>query len=897
MRRPSLLETLGVAACRALMRLHPAAARRRYESDMVVALRDAIRDARRRSALAAGSLVLAEMFDLAASSVAARRRDAVTATPTSHSSSGGVHVFPTWLEWRQALRRLLARPGYAAIVIGALALGIGANTVVFSVADAVLLRGAPYPNGPRLIELYNRPLQGRVFHPGVLVPAMQEWQRQKEIFEQVEGFNYASFIVTGGAEPETIGGAYVTPGLFPALDVRPTLGRLFDAEDGTPGRNRVVILSHRLWRRAFGGDPNVLGKHVILDGNSYSVIGVMPQGFRFPAAPQLLWLPGLPPGPSRNPRWQAVALLAPGVSVEAAQSRADAIATGLQASRPIPTGWGLHLMPLRGTMTNDTTRQALKILLGAVTLVLLIACANVANLFLAQAIARDREMSIRAALGASRWRLVRELLAEGMCLAVAAGAVAMAIAWWGVDAATAIAPERLTRMNATEIRFDGRALTFTTLITFATGLLFGILPALRASRPALSPALAGRTATSGRSHGRLRSVLVVGEVALSVVLLVGAALLIRSFVRLQSVDLGYDPGNLLNISVSLPADRYPLAQQREFFRNLQQAITSMPGVRGVTTGDGLPADASIHFAEIEVQGQPRDGKPLIIPGTDVAPDYFATLGIPLIAGRGFTEEDPPNSIIISQGLAAKHFPNGDAIGARLRLDERDNWKTVVGVVGEVRQAVRQAEISEFELYFPLWPRQAPVPSPPPVAPGARVTAHLFVRADEPMALVPLIKQAVWRVEPGQPVEDAALAEHTLAKAFAEQRFALTLMTVFAALALILSVAGLYAVLSQIVVQRTQEIGVRIALGAQRVDIWNLIVLRGMTLATTGVIVGVAGAFALSRYIRSQLYETSPTDPASIALVAGLMLLVALIACWMPTRRAMTVDPIAALRNP
>ena len=896
MRRSSLFETLAIAGCRLLLRLHPAEARRRYESDMAVALRDAIRDARRRSALAAGALVFAEMLDLVTSGVAARRGVRVKATAISNASSGGVNLFPTWLEWRQALRRLLARPGYAAIVVGALALGIGANTVVFSVADAVLLRGAPYPNGPRLIELYNRPVNGRIFYPGVLLPAMQEWQRQTGIFERVEGFNFGSFIVTSGAEPQTIGGAYVTPGLFPALDVRPSLGRLFDMEEGIPGRNRVVILSYRLWHRAFGGDPEVLGKQIVLDGDSYSVIGVMPQGFRFPAAPQLLWLPGPPPGPSRNPRWQAVALLAPGVSVEAAQERADAIATGLQASRPMPSGWGLRLMPLRGTMASDTTRQALKILLGAVTLVLLIACANVANLFLAQAIARDREMSIRAALGAGRWRLARELLAEGMCLAAVAGAVAIAIAWWGVDAATAIAPERITRSHASEIRFDGRALTFTVVITFATGLLFGILPALRASRPSLSPALAGRTASSARPHGRLRSVLVVGEVALSVVLLVGAALLIRSFVRLQSVDVGYDPRNLLSISISLPAHRYPQAQQMDFFRTLQQAIRSMPGVRAVTAGDGLPADASIHFGELEVQGRPRDGKSLIIPGTDVAPDYFAAMGIPLIAGRTFTEEDSTNAIIISQSLAARHFPNGNAIGAHLRLDQRDSWKTVIGVVGEVRQANRQAEISEFELYFPLWPRQTAVASPPPVAPGARVAAHLFVRADEPMALVPLIKQAVWRVEPGQPVEDSALAEHTLAKAFAEQRFALTLMTVFAALALVLSVAGLYAVLSQIVVQRTQEIGVRIALGAQRVDIWSLIVLRGMVLTAIGIAVGVAGAFGLSRYIRSQLYETSATDPASIALVAGLMAGVALIACWVPTRRALRVDPIAALRS-
>ena len=894
-RRP-LLERLALGACRLCLRAHPAATRERYARDMLTDAGDAIRHARIRGGVVRmAQVTAAELLDLLHSGVRDRRGVRVTGSQKSRPSRGGVDVFPTILEWRHAFRRLAAQPGHAAVIVLALALGIGANTVVFSVADAVLFR-APYPNAGRLIELFNQPAGGTTFFPGLTQPAVDEWRRQTGLFERVEGFDFGTFVVTSGAEPEALPGAFVTPGLFPALGVRPALGRLFEAGDDAPGRNRVVLLSDDLWRRHFGADPGVVGREIVTDAGPYTVVGVMPRGFRFPLGPQKLWLPLS--GPARaTSRLQVVAMLPPGVSTAAAQERADVVATALQKERPMPMGWGVRVMPLRGVMTDITTRQGLRVLLGAVTLVLLIACANVANLFLAQALSRDRELTVRSALGATRWRLVRELLAEGMVLATAGGLAALVIGWWGVEAATALAPDRITRLTASEIRLDGRALLFTLIITLATGVLFAMLPAVRASRSALTPALATRTGTGGRSHTRMRAALVIGEVALSVIVLIGAVLLVRSFAKLQAVEIGYDARNLLQVSVSLPANRYTPSTQQAFFRNLEDSVRSMPGVHAVTAGDGLPAGGSIHFVKLLIEGREPETGTAIVPGSAVAPGYFSALGIRITAGRTFGEDERADAVIISESMAANYWPGGTPIGARIRLRAGDPWKTVVGVASEVHQEHRQKHFSPFEIYTPLWTRAADPLPPSSPATGARLPAMtLFVRAERPMALMPLIKQAVWRMEPGQPVGEGLLTEDMLARAFAEQRFAATLMTLFAGLALALAVAGLYALLSQMVVQRTHEIGVRIALGARTSDVLNLIVLRGMALTVLGICLGTGAAYMLSRYLRSQLYAIAPTDPRSFVAVAMVVTAVALIACWMPARRAVSVDPVDALRT-
>ncbi|HEX6976286.1 MAG TPA: FtsX-like permease family protein, partial [Vicinamibacterales bacterium] len=608
-------------------------------------------------------------------------------------------------------------------------------------------------------------------------------------------------------------------------------------------------------------------------------------------------------------RIDALALLAPGVTMQAAQERLDVIAADLNRARPIAAGWNVRLMPPRGGRVNDSTRRALEILFGAVTLVLLIACANVANLFLAQALARRREIAIRSALGATRWRLVRELLAESLLLAGAGGACGLALAWWGVGAAAALAPEQLTRWTATEIAIDRRVLFFTLGCSLATGLLFGILPALQASRSGDGGWLKGRTRTGSGGTSRTRHVLVVAEVALSVVLLVGAALLIRSFVRLSQVDVGFNPDNLLSITMSLPAAKYPQPPRRAFYDALTAAVKSMPGVQAVTLASGTPPTAGgIHFSDqFEAEGGRRYGQMLILPDTDVTPEYFATLGISLVEGRLFGANEPDESAIISRTMAEWFWPGESAIGRRVRLNPKSLWRSVVGVVGEVRQMginesrptqvrMKEAPATAFEMYSPFWtPEPAPASLSRPGGPRAFAQATFVVRAIDPMAIVPPIKAAVWAIDKDQPIGRVALVDHLMSDSIKEQRFALVLMTSFAALALVLAGAGLYATLSHLVLQRRQEIGIRMALGASVRDVLRLIVSRGAALAGVGLAIGLLSAAALSRYMASQLYEVEARDPLSFFVVALALLAIAIVACVIPTRRALSVDPAAALR--
>jgi putative ABC transport system permease protein len=665
-----------------------------------------------------------------------------------------------------------------------------------------------------------------------------------------------------------------------------------------------VILSDPLWKRYFGGDPSVIGRVLTLNDQRYEVIGVMPKGFRFPAGPHELWIPQAI-GATGEPL-EGLALLPPGVDRALAQQRVDTMAAALEQSKPRPRGWKLMLTPFRGDGVNDTTRRALQILLGAVGLVLLVACANVANLFLAQAIVRQRELSIRAALGASRWRLMRELLVEGVILATCGGLLGTLLSIWGLRAALAVAPETQVRWSVNVIGLNERALIFTAAATILTGLLFAILPALRGSKTDTTDALKVKTTVAAGSQGRVRAALVIAEVALSVILLVGAALLIRSFMRLQAVDVGFDTENLLRIALSLPTDKYPRPVRQEFFTNLEAAVRALPGVRAVTTANGLPGGGSIHFGEIQVEGAEAEPKLSIIPGASVAPAYFDTIGIPIIAGRTFGPDDTSQSVVISQSMAAKLWPDGGAVGSRFRLGTSGPWRTVVGVASEVRQehlwrASRSSSgaslIVEYEIYFPVWPKVT-TPTAPRSGPVTRDYNQLvlIVRGDDVMSVVPAIKAAVWALDPTQAIGEISLASHELAEHLAERRFSLTLMALFAALALVLSIAGLYAVLSQIVAQRRHEIGVRMALGARGGDVQRMILSRGMTLVAIGLAVGLAGAWSLSRYLASQLYEISPRDPISFAFVTMCLIGAALLACWAPTRRALAIEPAVALRE-
>ena len=887
------------------LRAQPAAILKSHRSDMEQTFATlCARTRSQRGTFAAVRTGAAECLDVVTTGAAARRHARRPVLRGSQpDASRGLSIVPTLTEFTVAVRRLAKQPLYSGIVVLVLTLGIGVNTVVFSIADGLLLRGVPYPNAGRLVELFNSDGRGGGF-PGLQADSFAEWGAQTELFERLEGFAYGSFGAAGSAEPEILGGARVTPGLFPMLGVSPHLGRLFDPGEGVPGRDRVVILSDRLWERYFGGDPAAVGSELTLNDQRYEVIGVMPKGFRFPAGPQDLWIPQAIGAAGES--LEGLALLPPGVDRAVAQQRVDTMAAALEQSKPRPRGWKLMVTPFRGDRVNDTTKRALQILLGAVGLVLLVACANVANLFLAQAIVRQRELAIRSALGASRFRLMRELLVEGLILAACGGLLGTLLSIWGVRAALAVAPETQVRWSVNVIGLNDRALMFTAAATIVTGLLFAILPALRGSRTDTTEALKVKTTAAAGSQGPVRAGLVIAEVALSVVLLVGAALLIRSFMRLQAVDVGFETENLLKVTVSLPTDKYPRPVRQEFFANLEAAARALPGVRAVSAANGLPGGGSIHFGEIQVDGGEGDTKMSIIPGASVAPGYFETVGIPIVAGRTFGPDDTSQSVVISQSMAAKLWPAGGAVGSRFRLGTSGVWRTVVGVASEVRQehlwrasrsSAGASQFVEYEIYFPLWPKVTAPPAPR-VGPVTRDFNHqvLIVRGDDVMRVVPAIKTAVWALDSTQPIGEISLASHELAEHLAERRFALTLMAVFAALALVLSVAGLYAVLSQIVAQRRHEIGVRMALGARAADVQRMILTRGMTLVAMGLVLGLAGAWSLSRYLANQLYEISPRDPGSFAIVTISLIAAALLACWVPTRRALAIEPAVALRE-
>jgi putative ABC transport system permease protein len=833
------------------------------------------------------------------------RRDPLSPRPHVPTSPlrRGAGMFPSLHDWRAAGRRMFAHPGYSALVVAILALGIAINTVVFSVADSALFRGLPYPNGPRLVEVFNMDPQGKFSFPGLTADAFDEWRSHGDVFEALEGFQYADFVSLGGAEPQQVFGAYVTPGLFHALGVTPQRGRLFDAGDGDPGRNALVLISDAFWRQRFGASDTAIGQTVTLNDTPFTVIGVMPRRFRVPASHQHVWLPA-PARPEGRSRLEGLALLPTGLSAPAAQARLDALGERLATERPRAAGWRIRIMPPRGARLNPPTERALQVLTIAVLIVLLIACANLANLGVAHALARKRELAVRAALGASRWRLVRELIAEHLALGAVGGAIGLALAFWGVGFAIALAPSEITLWSPNEIRIDTRILGFSAVATLASALLFGILPAWRASRADAGDALRSRTAGAASSHGRIRAALVIAEVALSVVLLTGAALLIRSFVKLAQLDPGFDPRGLVSVSLQVATDRYPAGPaRRAFFDRVVQAVRGVPGVTAVSVANGVPtAGGNIHFGALEIEGKEKASGEIVLPNAVVDFNYFETLGLPILAGRPLAEGDTAMTAVVGQSFARRLADDGNAVGTRFRLDERSDWYTVVGVAGEVRQSRMMERNSLFEIYTPLW-RPASTLTPPPAAAtrvtgGARsfVSLRLLLRARPGSAVAAPVKAAIWSVDPAQTVGDIQPVDELLALSLAQDRFATLLMGTFAALALILAAAGLYAVLAHLVTQRRQEIGIRIALGAATPDVARLILGRGVALTAIGIGIGLAGAWAAARFLASQLYEVAPHDAASFTLVPVVLLAIALLASWLPARRALAVDPATVLRT-
>ncbi len=799
-----------------------------------------------------------------------------------------------WQDVRCGLRMLRKNAGFAMVAVLTLALGIGANTAIFSVIHAVLLSPLPYDH-PDRITLVRESNPSKGFEQfSVSPPNYMDWKNAAGAFEQMASMSRGQFSYTGGAEPERLVGARVAASFFSVLGAQPELGRTFLPEDDVVGKAGVVVLSHGLWTQHFGSDPQVIGKSLTLDGESYRVIGVMRNGFQFPRGVQL-WLPSEFDERSLSPRARGahyltvIARLKPGASIDQAQAEMVAISKRLEQLYPgTNTGWTSKVVALNEA-TVGNIRPTLLVLFGAVGFLLLIACANVANLLLARATARQREIAIRFSLGASRLRIARQLLTESILLSGIACALGLLLAEWAMRALRTLPPSTLPR--AESIGLDLPVLGFAAGVAVLTALLFGFAPALQITRGAPSETLkeGGRTASAGR-HG-VRGALVVLETTLALVLLVGSGLLFKSFLRLQTVDPGFQSENILTANISLPKSKYSTdAQTIQFFDRVLERMQAVPDVKEAAVASGNPIDGSnlsFVFATKELQAlapadQPSAGYYV------VSPNYFHTLGIPLLVGRYFTQGDSagsPRVAIISQAVAQRFFHDRSPIGQTIKIGVGAGdppWREIVGVVGDVKDD-GLGEAATMTVYEPctqqVWSSMS-----------------LFLRSDsDPSHLASVLRSQVMSVDKDQPVAEVATGEQLMSQAVAQPQLRTLLLSLFAGLALVLASLGIYGVMSNMVAQRTHEIGVRMALGAGQRSVLRLVLSNGMRLTLLGIALGTAGAFALTRLMKSFLFQVTPTDPATFLEVALFLFAVALLASYIPARRATRVDPVVALR--
>ncbi|HZS47549.1 MAG TPA: ABC transporter permease [Blastocatellia bacterium] len=799
-----------------------------------------------------------------------------------------------WLEqlaqdFRFGARTLLKNRSFSLIAVVTLALGIGANTAIFSVVNSVLLRPLPYPEPDRIVQIWETYLP-KFPHIGASTPDYYEFKDHANSFSMVAGFRYVptGLNLTDGGDPQRIKATYATSNLFSLLGVNPIVGRTFRPEEDQSGNEQVVMISHKLWQSRFGGDQNAVGKTIKLNGASYRIVGVLPAIDLVDWAD--VWMPlGLIGDELTSRRFHPISVIArlkPGVTIQQAQSELTSIEERLRQQYPrTSTGWGASVTSLQEDIVGKT-RPMLLLLFGAVGFVLLIACTNVANLLLARAATRQKEVALRTALGASRLRVMRQLLAESLLLSLIGGTVGFLLAIKGIHLLVAAGPADLPRLN--EIGIDGRVLGFAVGAVFLTGLICGILPALQASRTQLSEILKQGSKTSSIGFNRYtRGLLVVSEIALALVLLIGAGLLIRTFRHLLEIDPGFKPDHLLTMQISVAneddvGDSTPNAK---LFQRIADRVKALPGVVSAAGISYLPLDST---APQQTRFLP-EGEPLTdtsaLPVAEyriVSDDYFKTIGIPLLAGRTLDERDwSGTNIVINQTMAERYWPGQVAVGKRINqspLSPTPFWITVVGVVGNTKQMGLDAKPT-LDMYL-----------------TGGWTGTLVIRTDgDPLNLAAAVRQEIRSVDNQLPISEASTMNDLVAKSVASRRFSMMLLGIFAGVALLLSTVGIYGVIAYSVAQRTNEIGVRVALGAQRLDILKLVIGEGLILGLTGITIGIAAALGLTRLMQGLLFNVSATDPLTFTLIALLLGAVALLASYIPARKAMRVDPMLALR--
>jgi len=804
---------------------------------------------------------------------------------------------------RYALRQMVQRPGFSAILITTLALGIGANTAVFSVVNGVVLRPLPYPEPERLTAVWSQfPTMELLEFPSSW-PEFVDYRDASRSFESMGTWGRTQRTITGGESPERLDVAQFSASMFRVLRVEPALGRVFGPEEDVAGRDAVAVLSHALWQRRFGGDPTVVGRTVELDGSSTTVLGVMPEGFGFPDRDTQAWLPaGIDPTnpPSRSSHFANIlGRLAPGVTLEEATVELGNLVARWEADDGLDHTWSreLHpafLRPLHADTVGDV-RRSLLVLLGAVGIVLLIACANVANLLLVRGEGRAREISVRAAIGAGRGRIVRQLVTESLLVAVLGGAAGLLLARFGLTALVALAPPDLPRLDT--VALDGRVLAFSAAAALLSGLLFGLAPALQTVRTDVQGTLRNesRGGTAGPGRFRLRRFLVIGQTALAVVLLVGGGLLLQSYRHLSRIDPGFRGEGVLAASINVPQTSYPEDEDvMLFYRDLVPGLAALPGVTAAGMVRTAPLAGTLPPNDIEFENRIRteDDPPLNADIQVVSPGYFEALSVPVLWGRGFDATDDESSetvVVVDETFARRFFGNpADALGHGVRQYGTPGFSRIVGVAGGVRQVGLDSE-PRAQLY--LLHAQSPR-----TWFGVRGMTLLLRTDGDPGTLVDGLRTEVRSLDPNLPVFEVGTVQGIVEASVATERFNLFLQLVFAGVALSLAAIGLYGVLSYSVVQRTREIGIRIALGAERDSIVGLVVRQGLALVVVAIGVGVVGALVVGQALSGLLFEVSPRDPTTYVVVTAMLGVVAALACWIPARRASGVDPQTALRS-